>query len=253
MNYSKILSIGICTLLLFFLTSSNLYDSSKHSPQPDPQISIEHITALNEINAKLDTLLANISATPVNAAPVSNEYLKAAEGKVFSWWPAKTELNYNDLYSIINFVLTYCPVEITDKQGFTSLLIETIATESFFGSTNVQRRGAALGVIQMEPTTYSCIFDNYLKYNSELKKFVTQFKDRNMSDTENLKVNLQYQIALATVLYIRRNGHEKDLTTISSRYAVYKAIYNTNLGKATAAIYERNVDKYLSEYYASRI
>lgn len=229
-------------LLLALLFTTNIISS--YNTNPEQEFSIKNL------NAQLDLLFDGLIVSKDSNS--GGEYLQPAEGRVFSWWPAKEELQYEDLYSVITFVLEKCPVDIPDKAGFTSLLIETIATESFFGSTNVQRRGHALGVIQMEPATHSCLYDNYMKYHPHLKTFVTQFKDANMTDIENLKVNLQYQIAIATVQYIRRNGHTQDLQTISARYAVYKAIYNTHLGKATQDIYEFNIGKYLASYYAEK-
>lgn len=233
---------AICVATLIFLSVF----IATNQQEPQTPVSIQDNLDIN-FNDQLDKIFTRIEAG--NKPENRTQYLVPAEGRVFSWWPANEELNYDDLYTVINFVLDKSPVDIPDKAGFISLLIETIATESFFGSTNVQRHGSAKGVIQCEPATLQCLYDNFFKYNPEYKRFVDQFRDVKMTNLENLKVNLQYQIAVATMCYIRKDGHIRSLATIEDRYAVYKAIYNTPLGKATQAIYELNIEKYLKEHY----
>jgi hypothetical protein len=206
-----------------------------------------------EISQKYDALenKLNEASKATKALQDEVQYLLHAEGKVFSWWPAGSLLDYNDLYSTVSFVLEKCPVTIPDKPGFISLIIETIATESRFGLHNTQLRGGkAVGIIQMEPNTFKCIQANYLKYNPELITFILQFKDRKLSDLENLKVNVQYAVAYAIVHYIRAQAHLADLKTPDARWLVYKKTYNTELGAATEEKFHRDRELYLKDYYS---
>ena len=213
---------------------------------------IERIDKLDDKFRELNRAL-EASKNSVLEQDAIAEYLKEAKGEVFSWWPAKTQLDYANLYSTIEFVLGKCPIEIPDKRGLISLLIETIATESNFGAANKQVGGVALGVIQMMPDTFRCIQDNYLKYNPELVSFILQFKDNKLLDLENLQMNLQYQIAYAVVHFARFNAHTEDLTTRKSRWAVYKQYWNTHRGKATEEAFFNRCTLYVSDYYTDEI
>ena len=179
------------------------------------------------------------------------EYLQPAFGRILLHWHAKEKLKYDDLYSIVNYVVNKYPEDIENKDGLISLLIETIATESSFGSANKQKNGPALGIIQMTPGTFRYLRDNYIKPNPHLHSFISKFKDKKRSDIENLKINLQYQIALMIIHYMRQDVLSEDLQTINSRYFVYKNLYNTPKGKATLENFLKNVDLYLSTYYNS--
>lgn len=173
-----------------------------------------------------------------------------ATGSSMSAWSGGTELPYNDLYKTVEELVNAFPYEIKDKKGFISLIIETAATESFFGKEITQRRGPALGVFQMEPATYTCIQDNYLKYNNSIRLYILGYKDRSLSNIDNLKTNIPYQTAYAITLYARYGAHEiEDLSSINVRAQIYKQIWNTYKGSGSVEKFLADASDKLNTYY----
>ena len=110
--------------------------------------------------------------------------------------------------------------------------------------------GVALGIFQMEPATYSDLFDNYLRYHQDILQTLDQYFKTHQGNFElNLKGNLIYQIVIARLQY--RRFPEK-IPSINPQYhqnslpmaCYYKKYWNTELGKATIAEVLFNYDKY---------
>ena len=179
----------------------------------------------------------------------SSVVLRQNDGSPLRVWRGDRHLNYGDLYTTVKYVVDHSPVTIEDEEGFISLIIETVAVESFFGKSVKQKKGPALGIFQMEPVTYTCIQDNFIKYHDNYKKFILSFKDRSLSNHDNLMYNVKYQVAYALIHYVRYNVHELDLSDRNDRASTYKDIWNTYKGKATIEKFVEDTNKYLSEYY----
>ena len=115
------------------------------------------------------------------------------------------------------------------------LLMLTSAVESNGGSYIKQRGGPALGIFQMEPATHDDIWDNYLKYNQELSTKLLSLRMGSGIPGLNQRPNLQYQIAMARVHYLRVNEKLPSYRDIPGMARYWKKYYNTKLGKGTTS------------------
>ena len=110
------------------------------------------------------------------------------------------------------------------------LLLFTCANESDLGTYRVQGGGGpALGIFQMEPATFTDIFNNYLAYHLQLKVAVQQMGTV-ASDMIN---NDNFAIVMARLQYLRASGAIPPKENLDAIWAYYKLHYNTPLGAAT--------------------
>jgi hypothetical protein len=130
------------------------------------------------------------------------------------------------------------------------LLLMTIAHESNGGEYIKQIEGPACGIYQMEPATYTDIWNNYLDYRQDLKEDVELWSFGIYRGVEQDIGNMYYATAMARIHYWRVSEalpkqtdyqpHQgMDFLAALARYC--KAYYNTHLGKATP-------EKYLTDY-----
>ncbi len=110
------------------------------------------------------------------------------------------------------------------------LLLLTAAVESNLGEYVVQMRGGpARGIFQMEPFTERDIHNNYLNRKPTLMGAV----HRVMGQGLNLMLNLEYQILMARIHYLRKPEPLPAYGDIKGMAAYWKKHYNTDLGKGT--------------------
>ena len=130
------------------------------------------------------------------------------------------------------------------------LLLMTIAHESNGGEYIKQIEGPACGIYQMEPATYTDIWNNYLKYRTKLVLDVMHWVSLEDRTDQEMIGNMYYATAMARIHYWRVSEalpkqtdyqpHQgMDFLAALARYC--KAYYNTHLGKATP-------EKYLTDY-----
>lgn len=119
--------------------------------------------------------------------------------------------------------------DIKYSEDAVELLMMTAAHESRLGTYIKQKKGPALGIFQMEPTTHNDIRDNFLRY----KKW-----DFFVEDYELLEWDLDYAIVMARIHYYRvpKALPKRENPMEMAGYA--KAHYNTHLGKATVMQYK---------------
>lgn len=225
-----------------------------HELKLDEQKNIEEVSRSKEILKKLDSLEQKLENIERKNKQIKEElqqikYLRHINGKHIQFWSGNKPLSYDRFYSTVWKVLTEAPISYKDKKGFAALIIETAATESFFGTKVAQTKGSAIGIFQMEPRTLKCLDENFLKFNKKLEKFVNHYKDKKSSDEVNLKNNLPYQIALCLVQYVRYGIHKQDLSDKFIRATLYKKRWNTEKGKASLQKFASDTTKYLNEYY----
>lgn len=148
-------------------------------------------------------------------------------------WYGEDQLDTVYLYGTIKKVLKTLDMDLKDEEDFILLIMETVAIESNFGYHVTQIKGPALGVVQIQPSTYRSLNKNFLRINTELKEKVDLFKRNDLTDEENLTYNLEYQIAYAAILYIANGCDARDLSTKNKRARIYKIYFNSLEGKAT--------------------
>lgn len=156
-----------------------------------------------------------------------------------SLWHGEDQLDTVYLYGTIKRVLKTLNISLKDEENFILLLMETVAIETNFGFYVTQIKGPALGVFQIQPSTFRSLNKNYLRLNPEIKEKIDLYRRNDLTDEENLTYNLKYQIAYAAVLYIANGCHTRDLSSKNNRARIYKIYFNSLEGKATISDFIR--------------
>ena len=167
---------------------------------------------------------------------------------LLSWSTTAEELTMIDKHQleadVIIPVLLYLAPDIPYSKAAVELLLGTATVESNRGDYIRQLGGGpALGIYQMEPATYSDIYDNYLRYNKHLMEKIEALRSPSSLGGEKSQLigNLFYATALARVHYKRVPKSlplEGDLEGMANYWKDY---YNTHLGAGTIAHYmEKN-------------
>ena len=113
------------------------------------------------------------------------------------------------------------------------LLVFTCACESLGGTYVKQVKGPALGIYQMEPATYTDIWENYIKHRSSLVQLLAlNFSSPSIPNPERMVYDLRFATAMARLHYRRRSEPLPHHTDIEAIWEYYKKYYNTHLGKA---------------------
>lgn len=155
-------------------------------------------------------------------------------------------IDKEQLRDLIEQVLHYLEPEIPYSETAVELLMLTAAQESHLGTYLKQLgEGPARGIFQMEPATESDIYENYLKYKTELNGKILDLHGTVAIGEgfvlDPLQVNLAYQIAMARVHY-RRVSDPLPEIEVTALAAYWKKHYNTRLGRGTV---EEAVHNYL--------
>jgi len=126
------------------------------------------------------------------------------------------------------------------------LLVFTCACESLGGTYLKQIKGPALGIYQMEPNTYTDIWQNYIKNQGHLVNMLAlNFNVTSMPLPERMIYDLQYATAMARLHYRRVKAPIPDHKNIDAVWEYYKKYYNTPLGKAEKEQSIKHFQKYL--------
>lgn len=115
------------------------------------------------------------------------------------------------------------------------LLVFTCAVESAGGTYVRQIKGPALGIYQIEPTTFSDLFANYiLRKPDVLNLFTLNLGLHRMPSPEQVITDLRLATALAACLYMYRKARlpEKSILDADGLWDIYKPLYNTVKGKS---------------------
>lgn len=124
------------------------------------------------------------------------------------------------------------------------LLMETAAVESNLGQYIRQLKGPALGIFQMEPNTEADIWENYICYRDGLKRMLMSYGYVGCA-SEKLYYDLQYQVLMARIHYLRVKAPIPD--TVEERAKYWKQYYNTVNGKGSAEKYLLAVDLHINQ------
>ena len=125
-----------------------------------------------------------------------------------------------------------------------NLLMGTAAQESHLGKYRKQIGGGpALGIFQMEPTTFHDIVNNYLRYKPELAAKIERVARVSRFKAEDIENNDLLAICMTRVHYLRV---KKAIPDNLEGWATYwKRYYNTPLGKGTAEEFIANYKRYV--------
>jgi hypothetical protein len=148
-------------------------------------------------------------------------------------------INYKQFReNIVVPVLKYLEPEILYSESAANLLMMTAAHESKGGTYLKQLKGPALGVYQMEPSTQTDTYANFLRYRDDLNDKVMDLLGDAARVIHPLVHNLAYATAMARVHYYRVPEALPDAEDTLGLAKYAKAYYNTNLGKAKVEDYK---------------
>lgn len=117
------------------------------------------------------------------------------------------------------------------------LLVFTCAVESMGGTFLKQINGPALGIYQMEPSTYYDIWDNYIYHQASLQlRLTTNFNIGRLPSDFRMVYDLHFATAMARIHYARIPEPLPSSKDILAIWEYYKAYYNTNLGASSPAL-----------------
>lgn len=135
------------------------------------------------------------------------------------------------------------------SQAAENLLLGTAAHESKSGTFLKQMNGPALGIYQIEPTTFEDIQD-YITANKSLQKKVTAllspFDQRN--GYRALTYHLIFSTAIARLIYLRAPQALPCAQDIPGLAQYWKMHYNTPLGRGTVAEFIAHYPQNEKEY-----
>ena len=143
------------------------------------------------------------------------------------------------LTKIIEPVLCHLAPGIPYSKSAARLLLGTAIKESLnFKHRKQVGGGPAVSYFQMEPATHDDIWNNYLKYKSDLAKKVTALlTSPGANKHSELEHNDNYAAAMARVHYRRVPAALPPFDDLSLMAAYWKQYYNTVLGKGIAHEY----------------
>jgi len=126
------------------------------------------------------------------------------------------------------------------------LLVITCAQESLGGTYLKQNdalgypKGPALGIYQMEPTTYQDLFANFLHYQTLLRD---RLGFNRVHSSEVLVYDNLYATMIACLQYYRFPEVIPD--DLEGQFLYYKKYWNTAKGKATIPEVRRNYERFI--------
>lgn len=120
------------------------------------------------------------------------------------------------------------------------LLIATAAVESNLGTFLKQNGGPAVGLYQMEPRTFNDVW-SYLIGTSKYHSIMTSCNLSKTPECNDMISNMQLSTVMARMNYLRFPEPLPKSNDFEGLWAIYKKIWNTELGKTTR-------DEFLSAY-----
>ena len=157
---------------------------------------------------------------------------KANWDKTITMWYASG----NSSVDILKLHSTICAVMarvdfVPNDYNIAQLVLETIQVESYRTHVKQLGGGPALGLIQMEPSTYEDLMSFIRRYKS-VNRQVMSFYDKKCSLEDNLKHNVPFQVSLVLANYWRKCGNllSSFVGSTESRWTLYKLQYNSTLG-----------------------
>jgi len=141
---------------------------------------------------------------------------------------------------IVRPTIQYIGHHSTDAE---KLILETGMQESRLTYIWQIGGGPGAGPYQMETHTHQDIWNNYLKFRTDLSDKVESFLAPHPSKIKQLVGNMYYATAMCRVHYLRQKGPIPK--TLEGRADYWKLHYNTPLGKGTAEQYIENANNYL--------
>lgn len=151
-----------------------------------------------------------------------------------------------DAYQLATYVIRPALQQIgLHSRSAVQLLLGTAAAETRLGHYVHQISGPALGIYQMEPATHDDIWLNYLSYRPQLADVISDMipEDRSGNPAEMLLTDLRYATVMARVHYLRSPLPLPQEGDWAGMAAMWKSVYNTNLGAGTIEHFMSSLSK----------
>jgi hypothetical protein len=126
-----------------------------------------------------------------------------------------------------------------NSESAVNLLLGTCAQESILGTYNHQINGPALGIFQIEPTTYKLVLKWISNNKPNLVDIVGSLKDAKLSGLDNLQFNNKYSTAIARCLYASIPVKLPPSNDVESLGKYWKDYYNRG-GRGTVEEFVKN-------------
>ena len=105
--------------------------------------------------------------------------------------------------------------------------------------------GPALGLFQMEPATHDDIWDNYLKYRTDIRQRLSHVLAPSPLKVYQLRTNLLYAAMMCRIHYWRVPEPLPDVDDIEGMANYHKIHYNSIYGKADPAKFARLLKQHI--------
>lgn len=146
-------------------------------------------------------------------------------------------MNPDQLRNLIQVTLKSFDRRIPYSEEAVELLMMTAAHESRLGQYIHQIEGPAMGIFQMEPSTFEDIQENYLHFKGLLRQETHKYFVDGWDPSE-ISWNLKAAIIMARLHYYRVKEALPDISEGQEELAAYAKIHwNTTAGKATPEDY----------------
>lgn len=220
---------------------------NKISREEIAPIIVNVIVEPEEVSVETNSDKVHLNTIPRRS--YGTKYQTSSDTKIKVWsWNGGSQVKTDQLEQTIKAVQERMSIVPSNNEGTIDLVLETSATESHRGKFVKQlNNGPARGLFQMEPKTAECLL-TWLKNNHRsVYKEVMFFMNKKQNLEQNLTSNVPFQIAMTTAHYWRYLGDS--MVEISgdqlNRAMVWKAHYNTRLGKGDVAKYLCDAEDYL--------
>lgn len=115
------------------------------------------------------------------------------------------------------------------------LLVFTCAVESAGGTYVKQIKGPALGIYQIEPTTFTDVWSNYILRKPDIVNMLSlHFGIHRVPEPQAVICDLRLATIMAAMLYMQRKAIPEN-SDIDTLWTLYKQYYNTDKGAAVEA------------------
>lgn len=213
-----------------------------------PEVVVNVIVDPEQVSVESNSENVTLNTVPVTRRSYGTKFQKSSNTKIKVWsWSGGSQVKTEQLRQTVNAVQERMSIVPSNHEGTVELLLETAAVESHRGQWTKQINGPARGLFQMEPATAKCLL-SWLKNNhNSVYKEVVFFMNKKQTLEQNLTSNVPFQIAMATAHYWRYLGDS--MSKISgdqlNRAMIWKAYYNTRLGKGDVGKYLVDSETYL--------
>ena len=163
--------------------------------------------------------------------------------KIFEWGGGE-KIDKDKLSETIYSIMR--KLNIKEDKNFHDLIIETCAVETDFGYIVRQKKGPALSIYQILPSTFKHTLELIKKQDKKLYKKIMQLYDHRYGDNYNFVYNLPFTTAICMMYYINIvKDLENNIKTRKDRAKVWKKYYNTEGGKGTVDIYLKRTNNHI--------